>query len=122
MGGGAEDDGGQPPWMLMALAVDASLAVVLFFFFLFHLKMVLDNQTTIETEYEVPPFPEFDLGMRKNFEQVFGPDPWLWLLPVWGRGPVGNGIDWPTAGGQGLSWPRTGVWRSGWRRAGREGL
>ena len=47
MGGGAEDDGGQPPWMLMALAVDASLAVVLFFFFLFHLKMVLDNHRQI---------------------------------------------------------------------------
>jgi palmitoyltransferase len=33
-----------PPWLLMALAVDLSLAVALFFFFLFHLNMVVTNQ------------------------------------------------------------------------------
>lgn len=30
------------------------------------------------------------------FAQVFGSDPWLWFLPVWGAGPAGDGIHWPT--------------------------
>jgi hypothetical protein len=34
--------------------------------------------------------------MRQNWEQVFGVDPWLWLLPLYGRSgkPVGSGVSW----------------------------
>ena len=28
--------------------------------------------------------------------QVFGTNPWLWLLPVWGGGPAGDGVHWPS--------------------------
>jgi hypothetical protein len=87
-----------PPWLLMALAVDVSLSLVLFLFFLFHLKLVVCNQTTIETELETLPSPSFNVGVRKNVEQVFGANAWLWWLPMWGSGPVGDGISWPRAG------------------------
>ena len=31
--------------------------------------------------------------------QVFGTNPWLWLLPVWGGGPAGDGVHWPSRPG-----------------------
>ena len=37
----------------------------------------------------------YDLGWRKNVESVFGRNPWLWLLPLYGAGPVGDGVTWP---------------------------
>jgi hypothetical protein len=37
---------------------------------------------------------QFDLHSgRKNFEQVFGTNPWLWFLPV--RSTPGDGTDFP---------------------------
>ena len=79
------------------------------------------NETTIEGHS-----PAFDVGARRNFEQVraapqgppspgpapegnwprcvrqvFGSDPRLWFLPVWGGGPAGDGVHWerrPEAG------------------------
>lgn len=74
------------------------------------------NETTIEGHS-----PAFDVGARRNFEQVraapqgppspgpapegnwprcvrqvFGSDPRLWFLPVWGGGPAGDGVHWPS--------------------------
>lgn len=37
----------------------------------------------------------YDLGWRNNVESVFGRNPWLWLVPVFGAGPVGDGVTWP---------------------------
>ena len=76
---------------LVALLLDGTLSLMLLCFFSFHLRMVMRNETTIEG-----PSPEFDVGTRRNWEQVFGADPWLWFLPVWGRGPAGDGVRWPT--------------------------
>ena len=39
--------------------------------------------------------PQFDVGARRNCAQVFGANRWLWLLPVWGDGPDGDGVHWP---------------------------
>jgi len=35
----------------------------------------------------------FDVGWKKNFQQVFGPNPWLWFLPV--ANGVGDGVTFP---------------------------
>lgn len=48
------------------------------------------NQTTIETDGT-----DFDNGWRANVESVFGKNPWLWAIPVFGDGPVGDGVHWP---------------------------
>ncbi|EAS05299.2 DHHC zinc finger protein (macronuclear) [Tetrahymena thermophila SB210] len=49
---------------------------------------VLDN---VESNQNV-----YDLGKRKNFYQVFGQNPILWLLPVFGESgrPYGDGVAW----------------------------
>ena len=49
------------------------------------------NETTIEGHS-----PEFQVGLRRNWMQVMGKDPLLWFLPVWGGGPDGDGIHWPS--------------------------
>ena len=38
---------------------------------------------------------DFDVGARRNRESVFGKDPRYWFLPVWGKGPDGDGVHWP---------------------------
>ena len=58
-----------------------------------HLKFVYYNQTTIESDDT-----DYDVGWRRNVESVFGANPWLWLLPVFGKGPVGDGVHWPRRG------------------------
>ena len=65
--------------------------VMLLCFASFHMRMAALNETTIEG-----PSPAFHVGLRRNWEQVFGTNPWLWLLPVWGGGPAGDGVHWPT--------------------------
>ncbi|KAL0904973.1 hypothetical protein M5K25_027140 [Dendrobium thyrsiflorum] len=49
-----------------------------------HLSLVAANITTIEA-YEMKTTPKwrYDLGRRKNFEQVFGMDKRYWLIPAY---------------------------------------
>lgn len=49
-----------------------------------HLSLVSANTTTIEA-YEKKPAPKwrYDLGRRKNFEQVFGINKRYWLIPAY---------------------------------------
>uniref|UniRef100_A0A7S4P7B2 Palmitoyltransferase n=1 Tax=Guillardia theta TaxID=55529 RepID=A0A7S4P7B2_GUITH len=83
------------PLKFMAFIFDCSLAFAVTLFFLFHLRFVYYNQTTIEADDR-----RYDVGWRKNFESVFGRNPWLWALPVYGSGPVGDGVHWEIAPGQ----------------------
>ena len=75
----------------MGAILDAALLIMLACFLPFHLRMVLLNETTIEG-----PSPEFHVGKWRNWRQVMGKNPKLWLLPVWGGGPDGDGIHWPS--------------------------
>eukprot|EP00298_Acanthocystis_sp_HF-20_P001886 c12360_g1_i2.p1 GENE.c12360_g1_i2~~c12360_g1_i2.p1 ORF type:complete len:286 (-),score=81.64 c12360_g1_i2:27-884(-) len=77
---------------VIAFAVDGMFLLVLGAFLEYHLKLVINNETTID-EGQVP---EYNVGWRKNVEQVFGRNKWLWLVPVFGDGPVGDGVNWPT--------------------------
>eukprot|EP00439_Symbiodinium_sp_Y106_P019547 s585_g2.t1 len=75
----------------------------------FHLYLVLTNQTTIEFHTnmagrqmarkrgEIHRNP-YDLGISRNFQQVFGPNKFLgfrWLLPYVARRPTCNGLEYP---------------------------
>ena len=69
-------------------------------FLKFHIKLVLDNSTTIEsldTEHKKDN-EKFNIGKMQNWEQVFGSEPLLWFFPIptkKGR-PDGDGLTWKT--------------------------
>jgi len=66
-------------------------------FIKFHLKLVRDNYTTIENlEREEGAKSKFDIGHRRNWEQVFGTNHWLWWYPahIPASRPVGDGVRW----------------------------
>ena len=71
--------------------IDGILFLMLACFAPFHTRMALLNETTIEGSC-----PEFDVGESRNWRQVFGKNPRLWFLPVYGGGPDGDGIHWPS--------------------------
>ena len=75
----------------MAMILDTALVIMLSCFCPFHFRMVLLNETTIEG-----PSPDFHVGFARNWRQVMGSDPWLWFLPVYGGGPEGDGVHWPS--------------------------
>jgi hypothetical protein len=58
--------------------------------------MAMRNQTSIEGPIASQPYR---LSIERNLEQVLGANKRLWLLPIWGQGPVGDGVHWPLASG-----------------------
>ena len=38
----------------------------------------------------------YNKGFQRNWEQIFGKNPWLWLLPITGASgkPIGDGVVW----------------------------
>eukprot|EP01053_Blabericola_migrator_P012209 Blabericola_migrator_1__12208@NODE_758_length_6631_cov_135_724863_g542_i0_p4_GENE_NODE_758_length_6631_cov_135_724863_g542_i0NODE_758_length_6631_cov_135_724863_g542_i0_p4_ORF_typecomplete_len320_score20_65DHHC/PF01529_20/2_2e03DHHC/PF01529_20/1_7e36DUF1129/PF06570_11/2_5DUF1129/PF06570_11/3_4_NODE_758_length_6631_cov_135_724863_g542_i014592418 len=63
----------------------------------FHMGLLVHNSTTIESMD--PSFREhskYDLGARRNIEQVFGPNALWWWLPIHihASRPVGDGVRW----------------------------
>ena len=85
-------------WVLCGF--DVFLVALLVPFCTWHVLMVMRNQTTIDGKR----FPQYDMGVGANVRQVFGPNPWTWLLPCYCSGPEGDGLRWPTrqAGSQRL--------------------
>lgn len=66
-------------------------------FIKFHMKLVLENYTTIENlEREEGAKSKFDIGRRRNWEQVFGANPSAWWLPMHTQTsrPIGDGVRW----------------------------
>jgi len=85
--------------ILIAMAYSMSLLMqcTLTNFIRFHLKLVRDNYTTIENlEREEDQKSKFDIGSRRNWEQVFGATPWLWWLALHTQSsrPIGDGVRW----------------------------
>jgi palmitoyltransferase len=73
------------------------LAFTLTNFIKFHMRLVLENYTTIENlEREEGAKSKFDIGRRRNWEQVFGANPSLWWLPLHTQAsrPIGDGVRW----------------------------
>jgi palmitoyltransferase len=80
--------------------MNMAIAVLMTMFMRFHLKLALSNKTTIENlEMKNKTYQSlYDIGPKRNWEQVFGMNKWLWPFPVFcGSGkPLGDGIYWPT--------------------------
>jgi len=74
------------------------MTIVLTSFTKFHVKLVCTNVTTIENleKDRTGEFVSYDVGIDKNFKQVFGENPWLWPLPFYGSSgrPSGDGVKW----------------------------
>lgn len=85
--------------VLCCLALDACLALALFMFWCNHMYFVLINTTTVEQQFAHPETC-YDCGWFSNMGQVFGTSPWLWLIPVFGDGPEGDGVTWPLTNGK----------------------
>jgi palmitoyltransferase len=76
---------------------------------IYHLFLVRKNKTTIDTLTRYrhlrhldtrkktvwrDTYPHlYDLGARRNWIQVFGPNPAMWFIPVWSS--IGDGINFP---------------------------
>lgn len=78
--------------------LDLVALVVITLFFKFHLSLIFENKTTIETiDKKGENFEsEFNLGYYKNWLQVMGENKLLWFLPlnIYIGMPLGNGVDW----------------------------
>ena len=73
-------------------------SVIITMFLKFHLQLVLENSTTIESldQEHKNENAKFNVGKRQNWEQVFGSEPILWFFPFptkRGR-PEGDGLTW----------------------------
>jgi len=83
--------------LFMSLALSMLLLCTLTNFIRFHVKLVLENYTTIENlERDEDAKSKFDIGSHRNWEQVFGASPWLWWLPLHTQAsrPIGDGVRW----------------------------
>lgn len=83
---------------LVVYCIDMAMGFILSQFFKFHIKLILENKTTIETldhkgaEYH----SKYDQGAWENWYQVMGVNKLLWFVPlkIYQGKPKGNGIDW----------------------------
>ncbi|BBH03213.1 DHHC-type zinc finger family protein [Prunus dulcis] len=86
----------------ITFVLNFAFALSVFGFMIMHLSLVASNTTTIEAyEKKATPKWQYDLGRKKNFEQVFGTDKWYWFIPAYSeedlrRIPALQGIDYPT--------------------------
>jgi len=83
--------------LFMAFCMAFLLICTLTNFIKFHAKLVLENYTTIENlEREDGAKSKFDIGHRRNWEQVLGANPWMWWLPFHTQAsrPIGDGVRW----------------------------
>ncbi len=72
---------------------------IIFFFFKFHISLVLNNSTTIESldKEHKEENEKFNIGYYENWVQVLGTNKILWFIPLEtesGR-PKGDGLTWP---------------------------
>ncbi|KAF6156851.1 hypothetical protein GIB67_012380 [Kingdonia uniflora] len=86
----------------LAFVLNLAFALSVMGFLIMHISLVLGNTTTIEA-YEKKPELRwcYDLGRKKNFEQVFGTDKRYWLIPGYSeedrrRMPELQGLDYPS--------------------------
>ncbi|CAL0312936.1 unnamed protein product [Lupinus luteus] len=85
----------------VAFVLNLAFAISILGFLIMHISFVAANTTTIEA-YETKTTPKwhYDLGWRKNYEQVFGTDKRYWFIPAYSdedlrRMPELQGLDYP---------------------------
>ncbi|XP_074584001.1 putative protein S-acyltransferase 12 [Curcuma longa] len=86
----------------LAFVLNLAFALSLLCFIVMHTSLVLSNTTTIEVyEKKKAVAWKYDIGKRKNFEQVFGTKKLLWFLPLFSaedleKIPALQGLEFPT--------------------------
>ena len=72
-------------WYSFFFAVlNFAFALSLCGFLVMHINLLLRNTTTIEAyEKKASTRWKYDVGGRKNFEQVFGSTPLFWFIPLY---------------------------------------
>ena len=83
---------------ILIYGIDLVMGFILSQFFKFHIKLILENKTTIETlDHKGQEFhSKYDKGKLSNWYEVMGITKWLWFIPlkIYQGKPKGNGIDW----------------------------
>ncbi|KAB5573678.1 hypothetical protein DKX38_000872 [Salix brachista] len=86
----------------VTFVLNLSFALSILGFLIMHISLVFGNTTTIEAfQKKTNSKWHYDLGRRKNFEQVFGTDKRYWLIPAYSEEdlecmPVLQGFEYPT--------------------------
>ncbi|KAH7292242.1 hypothetical protein KP509_29G058700 [Ceratopteris richardii] len=99
-----EEDSGSPGKLaaiFIGFVLNLAFALSVLGFLVMHASLVAGNSTTIEAyEKRVPSRWKYDLGRKRNFEQVFGARRSYWLIPLYAeedmrRTPALHGVDFP---------------------------
>nr|XP_043622371.1 probable protein S-acyltransferase 14 [Erigeron canadensis] len=86
----------------LAFVLNLAFALSVFGFLIMHISLVSANTTTIEAyEKKTTPKWRYDLGRRRNFEQVFGTVQKYWFIPAYSeedlrRMPALQGMEYPS--------------------------
>ncbi|KAK9749264.1 hypothetical protein RND81_02G113600 [Saponaria officinalis] len=86
----------------LAFVLNLAFALSVMGFLIMHISLVSGNTTTIEAyEKKTTPKWRYDLGKKKNFQQVFGTDRRYWFIPGYSdedlrRMPELQGLDYPS--------------------------
>ncbi|KAK8965425.1 putative S-acyltransferase [Platanthera guangdongensis] len=85
----------------LTFVLNLAFALSVLGFLIMHISLVIGNATTIEAyEKRTNQKWRYDLGWRRNFEQVFGLDKKCWLIPTYSnddlrRIPALHGLEYP---------------------------
>ncbi|KAM7508752.1 hypothetical protein LguiA_019205 [Lonicera macranthoides] len=86
----------------LAFVLNLAFALSVMGFLIMHISLVAANTTTIEAyEKKTTPKWRYDLGRKRNFEQVFGMDRRYWFIPAYSeedlrRMPALQGLEYPS--------------------------
>ncbi|KAJ0775810.1 putative protein S-acyltransferase [Helianthus annuus] len=86
----------------LAFVLNLAFALSVFGFLIMHATLVSGNTTTIEAyEKKTSPKWRYDLGRKRNFEQVFGTVERYWFIPAYSeedlrRMPALQGLEYPS--------------------------
>ena len=84
----------------VAYMLNGTAGILMTMFLRLHIRLALSNKTTIENlEMKGRPYTSlYDIGPKRNWEQIFGMNRCLWPFPIFGGSgkPLGDGIYWPT--------------------------
>nr|XP_010910428.2 probable protein S-acyltransferase 14 [Elaeis guineensis] len=86
----------------LTFVLNLAFALSVLGFLIMHISLVAGNTTTIEAyEKKTTPKWKYNLGRKKNFEQVFGADRRYWFIPAYSeedlkKTPALQGLDYPT--------------------------
>ena len=83
--------------IIVGLIISIVYGIMLIPFAGIHYSMIFQNKTTLEGVIPISAYANtdiFNVGYKANFEQVFGKDKSLWLIPVFTS--QGDGCSFPT--------------------------